>query len=319
MIENYRLKKWRIARIPRFAAHMFAHRFVIVPAANKTRKSRGVRTRTIVKRLEQAHRNWFMRLKELVLRELWTPASEYLTEDIQEAAVKRCLYCPPTSIEHSNKRRTASVRLCGRPCICPFCYAREAEDMFRRLIKAIQQLRKTEDNLIITTRIATYTLSAAKFEEIGWQTENMFDNAGKLRRALVSEMGKYKDIRRKLSRNTSGSAWRIVVNPVDAGWEVQVRQLFITRPRAKRPVNRAKKSSAIFLQSAKLTDIQAAIDVLGAFVEYPRGLLTGYAEITAAVLHARTGLRLSNATGCFYRRNTPRRNTTEQKFLPDVP
>jgi hypothetical protein len=115
VIENYRLKKWRIARVPRFAAHMFAHRFVMVPAANKTRKSRAVRTRSIIKRLKQSHRNWFMRVKKLVLRKLWTPASEYLTEDSQKSAVKRCMYCMPTTVEHEAVRGPVNLRLCGRP------------------------------------------------------------------------------------------------------------------------------------------------------------------------------------------------------------
>jgi hypothetical protein len=291
----------------------------MVPAANKTRKSRAVRTRSIIKRLKQSHRNWFMRVKELVLRKLWTPASEYLTEDSQKSAVKRCMYCMPTTVEHEAVRGPVNLRLCGRPDICPFCYGRRAEDLFRRFVRASATLRKTQSKLIVTCRIATYIVPAKKFTEIGWSQENMFDNAGILRRLLTTEIANYKKISRKLARDTEGSAWRIVTNPIDTGWEIQVRQLFITRPRAARPVNRAKKSATIFLQSAKLTDTDAAIDIVGAFVEYPRGLLTSYAELTAAVLHARTGLRLNNATGCLYRRNTKKRIQEEQKFLPDVP
>ena len=291
----------------------------MVPAANKTRKSRAVRTRSIINRLKQAHRNWFMKLKELVLRKLWTPASEYLTDDMQVAAIKRCLYCMPTSVEHTSKRGPVKLRLCGRPDICPFCYGRRAEDFFRRFVRSVNEVRKTQSGLIIVCRIATHVIPAKKFAEIGWSQENVFHNAGILRRALVAEIANYKKIRRNLSKDTAGSAWRVIVNPVDTGWEVQIRQLFITRPRAKRPVNRAKKSATIFLQSAKFENTPEAVDVVGAFVEYPRGLLTSYAELTAAILHARTGLRLHNATGCLYKRNTKKRVKEEQKFLPDVP
>ena len=140
-----------------------------------------------------------------------------------------------------------------------------------------------------------------------------------LRKLLIKELHNYKKIRRDLSRDTYGSSWLVVVNPIDAAWEIQIRQLFIARPRARKPVSRAKNSSAIFLQSAKITNINQVIDVAGAFVEYPRGLLTSYAELTATALHARTNLRLYNATGCLYRRNTAKKAEKETRILPDVP
>jgi len=180
-------------------------------------------------------------------------------------------------------------------------------------------LRKTQRNAIITCRISTRVVAAPNFAQIGWDDEAVFSYASLLRQALLAEIRNYKKIRRDLARKTYGSAWFVIVNPVDAGWELQTRQLFVTKPKAKKPVYRAKNSSSIFLQSAKITDIDAVVDVAGAFVEYPRGLLIGYVELAAAALHARSNLRLYNATGCLYRRNTAKKRKEETKFLPDVP
>lgn len=318
-MEDWRLRKWRVARVPRFAAHLFAHRFVLVPAANKQRNTRAVRTRSLILRARQAHRNWLRRLQELFLRDLWTPASSFLTRDLQLASVQRCLNCRPTSFEYYWTNNIVKLNPCGRFAICPFCYARRAEDLFRRVICATWQLRKTTDKAIVACRIEKYTIQAPNFAESGWDATVVFANIPVLRRAILAEIANYKKIRRQLSRETYGSAWAIVVEPVNDGWEIQIRQLFISRLKARKPVSRAKTRSAIFLQSARITNIDSVINVVGSFVEYPRGLLAGYAELSAAALHARTNLRLTNATGCLYRRNTPQKAQKETNFLPDVP
>lgn len=319
MIENWRLRKWRVARVPEFAAHLFAYRFVLVPAANKVRNSGAVRARSLIRRSRQAHRNWLSRVRELFTRNLWSPASSFLSRDLQLISVMRCLDCRPTLFKYYWRKNKEAINPCGRFAICPFCYARRAEDLFRRVVRAVVSLKKTTSNAIITCRIETYVILAPKFAELGWDDACLADNALLLRKALIDEIKKYRKIKRTLSRKTYGSAWAVIVNPIDAGWELQIRQLFVTTPRARKPVSRAKKSSAIFLQSAKIADINKAIDVAGSFVEYPRGLLLSYAELTAAVLHARENLRLYNATGCLYRRNTAKKAEKETRILPDVP
>jgi hypothetical protein len=319
MIEDYRLARWQIARVPRFASQLFAHRYVIIPAANKAIKSRRVHSPTIVRRLKQAHRNWFMRIKELVLRELWSPGSEFSGSGIQKASVARCLYCRPTSLEYHWPANAVAIKPCGKFGFCPFCSARQAEELYRRVSRSLRQLQKQSRTALVTCRIETYVIKTTNFEGAGWDKPHMLANAKVIHAALQREIANYKKISRKLGTDTFGSMWRVVLNPADTGCEIQVRQLFITRPKAKRPVNRAKKSSAIFLQSAKATDFKAVMNVFGLFVEYPRGMLIGYAELVAAVMHARNSLRLHNATGCAYRRSRIEKPEKEQRFLPDVP
>ncbi|NBO19972.1 MAG: hypothetical protein EBV03_12275, partial [Proteobacteria bacterium] len=175
---------------------------------------------------------------------------------------------------------------------------------------------------IATVRIAQYFMPAKDFDEVGWDVENVYKNAGAIREILKAEQVKYKRIRRQLQRQTYGSLWRIVVNPVESGWEIQVRQFFIIRPKARRPVTRARKSDyPIFLQSAHITDFAGVMAALGCFVKYPGGLLTAYAELTASVFHARNKLRLSNATGCLYKRGRIRKPKVEEvpNFVPYIP
>jgi hypothetical protein len=319
VIEDWRLRKWRVARVPRFAAHLFAYRFVLVPAANKTRNSWAVRTRALIKRSRQAHRNWARRLRDLFLRNLWSPASDFLTRDLQLVSVARCLDCRPTIFEYYWPKNKPVIQPCGRFAVCPFCYARRAEDLFRRVIRSVMSVQKTTSKAIITCRIETYVIAAPNFADTGWDDATVFKNVPLVRAALISELGKYKKIKRELARKTYGSAWSVVVNPIDAAWEIQIRQLFITTPKARKPVSRAKKSSAIFLQSAKISDINEVVNIAGSFVQYPRGLLSGYVELAATALHARENLRLYNATGCLYRRNTAKKSKEETRILPDVP
>jgi hypothetical protein len=165
-------------------------------------------------------------------------------------------------------------------------------------------------------------LGLEDFDIVGWDVNNVYENAGILRELLKNEKRKYKQIRRQLQRKTYGSLWRVVVNPIDEGWDIQVRQFFITRPKAKRPVTRTRKSSTpIFLQSAPTTNFSATMTLLGQFVRYPSGLLTSYAELTASVFHSRNNLRLSNATGCLYKRGRIRKPKVEEapNFVPFIP
>jgi hypothetical protein len=212
------------------------------------------------------------------------------------------------------------LKPCGRSSICPFCAARSAEDLYQRVSRAIKKLRKTGKVLIATCRITTYTVAAPDFDALGWTPENVFANARELRYILKLERKKYGKIRRQLKQHTFGSLCRIVINPTDSGWEIQIRQFFITRPKSKRPANRPKKSATLFLQSAKITDFQATMELLGKVVEYPSGFLLSYVELTAAALNARNGLRLNNATGCLYKRGRVKKaRPPEPPPLPCVP
>lgn len=316
MFDLFYPRRWRIKFVQRFRSQVFAYRHVIIPAVTHKRKFLSLKPESIRKRLWRAHLLWFNRIKELACRELWFPSPRYNSLQTKKASVQRCMYCRPTNLVYRWPRGEVELRLCGRFNSCPFCSARAAEDLYKRVSRAIKGLQKRGVFAIATCRIVTYKITAADFAQSGWDIANVYANAEKLRELLKGEQYKYKKLRKQLRAQTFGSMWRVVVNPVDDGWEIQIRQFFITRPRARRPVNRARKASAIFLQSAKINDFQATMELLGCFVKYPSGLLTSYVELTAAVFHARNNLRLTNATGCLYQRG--RKHTPKVEAPPVI-
>jgi hypothetical protein len=322
MFDGFYTRKWAIKKVQRFRSQLFAYRYVIIPAASNKRKFARLTPASIRRRLWRAHVLWFRRIKELACRELWFPSPRYSSLFVKSASVKRCLYCRPTNLVYRWADGEPNLKLCGRTSSCPFCAARHAEDLYKRVSRSIRDLSKRGIPAVAVVRVSNYFVSAKAFEDVGWDVANMYKNAGVLREILQTEKAKYKQIRRQLQRRTYGSLWRVVVNPVDAGWEIEVRQFLITRPKAKRPVIRTRKPSApIFLQSAPVANFSATMALLGRFVLYPSGLLTAYAELTAAVFHARNNLRLSNATGCLYKRGRIRKPKVEEapNFVPFIP
>lgn len=318
MFDDYVMPTWPIAKIPRYASQIFSYRHVIVPAANIQTNPQNPTNELIKKRVQRASRYWFKRVQELANRELWLPTPGYSAIDVQHASVRRCLYCRPSIVTY---RGDIHVKPCGRPEVCPFCAARKAEDMFKRVSRNLRSLKKRQDNVIAVCRIESYPVYAKDFSTRGWDKENVFKNAKWLQEICIAEQRKYKNINRQLKEKTFGSLWRLVIDPTDDGWQIQIRQFFLVRPKAQRPVNRAKKSAAIFLQSAKIESSKDTLDVLGKYVEYPSGLLVSYAELTAAALLAKTGMRLNYATGVLYRKGRVKKPRTfeEARVLPFVP
>lgn len=318
MFEDYKMPNWSVARVPRYSSQMFAYRHVIVPAANVKRNPQNPPNAVIKKRAQRAGRYWFKRVQELASRDLWLPSPGYSAIDVQHASVRRCLYCRPSIMVYNGD---AELKPCGRPVICPFCAARKAEDLYKRVTRNLRTLKKREKSVIAVCRVDSYPVLARDFSEFGWDKENVIENAQELRAICRAEQQKYKNINRQLKEKTLGSLWQLAINPVDDGWQIQIRQFFLVRPKDRRPVNRAKKSSTIFLQSAKISPSKNVFEVLGKYVEYPAGLLTSYAELTAAALIAKDGLRLNYATGILYRCGIKKmaEESKEARILPFVP
>ena len=316
MFEQYRGANWRIRRVSWFASQRFAYTHVILPASNSKVRFKKLSSRRVKAKLKRAHKLWFRRLKELVLRGLWLPTPDYNAVGVKQATVKRCMYCPPTNVTFYQQKE---LYLCGRRQICPFCFFRESEELYRRFSKAIRKLRKNNVAAKVTYRCATYLVTAREFQDKVWTPEQLLDHVDELQHILKSERRKFALLRPKLRDGTFGSLWRIIVNPVDTGWEIHVRQLFITRPKASRPINRAKKSATIFLQSANIDDFSAATALLGKFVEYPRGLLISYAELVAVFLRSRENLRLLAGTGCLYAKAYRPKKDPPPEPLPFLP
>jgi len=320
VFEQYCLKRWSVKYVSRFKSQMFAYRYVILPAANTRRPPSNTDSSTIMARLRCAQRLWFNRLKELVSRQLWIPTPEFNSVTSQHATIKRCLYCRPTNVVFYWPRNESHLQLCNRRSICPFCAAREAEEIYRRVSAAVVKYRRLGVKTKVFYRCATYTLTAREFSQTDWDDDHVSDHAAEMRQLLLQERKKYRALAVKLKKSTLGSLWRVVVNPVATGWEIQIRQFFIVTPKAKRPVSRAKKSAAIFLHSAPGGDSKSVLALLGRFVSYPTGLLTSYAEFTAVFLHARRDIRLIAGTGCLYAKNRKKRAAKEQPLpQPFVP
>jgi hypothetical protein len=320
VLEQYGLKKWQVKYVSRFSSQMFSYRYVILPAANTRRTPRNFDSKRILSRLSHAQRLWFNMAKALIVRRLWVPTPEFNSLITQHATIKRCLYCRPTNVVFYWPRNEPDLKLCNRKSICPFCAAREAEELYRRVSKVICKQRELNVKAKVFYRCETYTLKARNFDGIDWGNEQIADHAEELRQLLRHERKKYRQIAGQLKKSTLGSFWRIVVNPIAIGWEIQIRQFFIVTPKAKRPVNRAKKSAAIFLQSAPAHEFKAVMKLLGQFVAYPSGMLTAYAEFTAVFLNARRNLRLISGTGCLYAKNRKRKPAQEQPPpLPFIP
>lgn len=297
MFEQYRSVKWKIRSVSFFASQRFAYKYVLLAAINSKRRTARAKARRVKAKLKRAHRLWFNRLRELVTRGLWVPTPDYNAAAVKQATVKRCMYCPPTNVTFYHGKE---LKLCGRRHICPFCSCRESEELYRRLSRALKKLRREQIPAKVIFRSETYKLTAREFEDRVWTPAQLLDHVDELRHLLIREQKRFRKLRPALKAQTFGSLWRVSIQPVDDGWQISIRQLFITRPKAKRPVNRAKKSAAIFLQSAAVTDFNASMDLLGYFVSYPTGLLLSYAELTAVTLRAREGLKLLAGTGCLY-------------------
>lgn len=318
MFEQYRAKNWKIKAVSWFSLQVFAFRYTISPAANISPDS-AITYRRIVGRLKRVHRIWVNRLRELTIRGLWLPTPEYNADDIKHATVKRCMYCRPTNAVFHASSTQPKLKLCGRRNFCPFCTARESEELYRRVRKAVRQFKSLGVAAKATYRCETYVLLAREFDEQNWRLAHVLDHAEELHHLLRKEQRAFAAIKAQLKQHTLGAFWRIVVNPIDTGWEIQIRQFFITRPKAKRPAKRAKKSAAIFLQSAPLNDSKAVRKLLGAFVLYPTGLLLSYAEFAAVALRARAHLKLFCGTGCLYAKARKRKPPPPPNTLPFLP
>lgn len=321
MFEAFFPHRWRIRFVSRYRSQIFAYRHVIIPAVTYKRLFASLSPISIKKRLRRAHLLWFRRIKEFACRDLWLPSPQCNSLDVKYASLRRCLYCRPTQLVYYWRDNESQLRLCGRRSLCPFCSARAAEDLYRRVSRTIKILQKRGIFALATCRVETFVVKAENFEEMGWDVTNVYSNARMLRQLLKIEQARYKKIHRQLRKQTFGSIWAVVVNPISDGWEIQIRQFFITRLKAKKPTNRAYKNSSIFLHSAKLSNFKDTMGVLGLFVQYPTGLITGYAELSAAVFHARNRLRLSNATGYLYNRGRKPAPKTETPpvIIPFIP
>lgn len=317
--ERYSPQDWWVSKIPRHRAQMFSYKYVIQPAANYRRTFAFHTFRVVIKHLFRAYKFWFYRCKDMACRDLWLPTPPDNNPTVLHRAVKHCLYCVPTQVLLHKKFVPISVKPCNQYRICPFCASRFAEDVYRRFVRARKAVLELDPDASVTSRVETYRVKARGFTKDGWAAKTAIIGTRELAAVLRHERDKYQKIAKELSVHTYGAFWNVVVFPREMGWQVEVRQLFITPAKSAKPANRKRKSATLNTATAKLRDYDPAIKLLGVLVGYPGELLTGYAELTAASLNARRCLRLFNGTGQLYRKGRTGAPKEEPPLGPSIP
>jgi len=317
--DKYYPHKWWITKLLRYRTQRFSYGHVIKPAANY-RRARGVGTFTgTLRYLHRAHRMWFNRCKELVCRDLWLPTTPDNSTAMLHRAVRYCLYCLPSQAQLERKHKVLKVQPCSQNAICPFCASRSAEDIFRRFIRARRFILRISPSAVVTYRVEKFRIPSKGLTEDGWSHSAAMTATRTLAAVLRQEQVRYKRLTKELSVHTLGSLWELIASPDGFGWQIEIRQFFISAPNARRPSSRKHKLSIVVSSSTKLREYQNAVDLLGEYVKYPSTLLTGYAELTAIVLNSRHGLRLCNGTGQLYRVGRKATEKKETRILEDVP
>jgi hypothetical protein len=298
-IEQDRMKDWRIASVSTRTAQRFSIRYVLYPASVLRRHSKEMRFECIVRMVHRVHGLWFRRVKDLITNRMWQPGDLHATRSSQLFTFRRVMNCRPSSV-YFRFGNTGRLRPCKQHRVCPFCWGRVAALLYRRFKRRITSARKTHDKLVLTCRVVTYPVRVKNFNNAqGLSPEEMLAQARRLRDLFTKQRADYRQLVKQLQRKTVGSAWRVLVNPQEDGWNIEVRQLFLARPRAQLPRIKWRGAKTTLLESVKFSDDERIYALLGAFMTYPAGLLTAYAELTAVYLQASYGLRLASGTGVF--------------------
>lgn len=298
-IETDRMKDWRIVSISTRTAQRLAIRYGLYPAAGQRRHRSEMQCDYIVRMIHRVHGLWFRRAKDLITNHLWQPCGLNATRSSRLMTFRRVLNCRPSNVffRFGNAGR---LRPCQQPRICPFCWSRLIAFLYRRFKRRISTARKTQDNLVLTCRVISYPVRIADFNNAcGLEPEEMLTHARRLRDFLTQQRVQYTKLVKQLQRKTVGSCWRVVVDPQEDGWNIEVRQLFLIKQRVRPPLIKWRGSKTVFSKSVKVSDDEAMLPVIGEFMKYPTGMLTTYAELAAVYLQAGYNLRLASGTGVF--------------------
>lgn len=297
-VEHDRMQWWRLARVSGRASQRFAVRHVLIPASNMRRHCNEMKHGRVVSMLHRLHRMWFGRVKTLITLRLWIPGDS-LARSSQALTFRRVLNCRPSSVFFA-KGNQGKLRPCNRRNFCPFCWSRVAALFYRRSKAALNRLRKTQDNLILHCRVIAQDVAAPDRLLAGTVEEtDVWQAAGQLKDIFVTYRELCEKTHKQRQRKTVGSCWRLVVSPTERGWTIELRELFLATPKQRLPWVSCRNARTTHNLSTKLNDERKIQDCLGRFLEYPRGLLVEYPELTAAYLRAAYGLRLFSGTGEF--------------------
>lgn len=300
-VQRYIPHRWKIVKISSRASQVFAQYCVLGAIADK----RDTKVRSLSRAIR---RLWTKRLQELVGRNLW--ALNIKTDNFDkrkfELTFRRCFFCRPTYLYYFWRKETV-FRPCRRDAFCPFCFARICAWSYRHVKKTLRTIGAQDPTtkLVMTCRVVSRFIAAADFHPtLGCSDSQILVYTKILRGELQRHQYAYNKCAKQLQRTTKGSMCRTVVIPQKTGWRIETRQFLVHAPKIKLPVVRLPGAKVQYLKSCRLADDFAKPEtssefffMLAEFHRYPRELLTGYAEFTAAYLHARQDLRLLSGTG----------------------
>lgn len=295
-VRRYRVRRWVFKFVFRGSSYLFSYRHVLAPATRRVKPRVKFDTKSIRQQFQRLQKLWELRVKNLVADNLWAFGSGDSKDSIH-FSVRRRIFCVPEHFHLKNKKY--KVRPCSEYNVCPFCFARRARWLYRKACKFIQGLEPHKrPGVHLSCRVSQYFVPANGFTAKAlWHPDAQQAAITRLRRRLLAEQTKYKEMRRTLAGSSLGSAWCVVVNPVDNGWQVETRLFLLTaqKPTVFVKTRRAKTGALCRGRANKKADLDA---VLAPFVAYPKGFLYSYQELAVVMLHARRGLRLYNTTGC---------------------
>lgn len=299
-IERDRMQNWRIVNVSTRTAQRFAIRHALYPASGKRRHSHEMQHNFVLRMIHRLHGLWFRRVKDLVTNQLWIPGSVDATRSSRLITLRRVLNCRPTTV-FFKFGNAGLIRPCKQHKFCPFCWGRIAAFMYRRIKTRIRAARKTNDGLVLACRVVSLFIPAGTFNSAtGLTLEEIATYAQELRAVFTRQRKQYRGLVKQLQRKTVGSTWRVIADPQENGWNVEIRQLLLVKSGKRAlPWLKIRGARTAYLVSVKANDDAAVYPLIGRFMEYPGGLLTSYAELTAAYLHASYGLRLVSGTGVF--------------------
>jgi hypothetical protein len=299
-IERDRMQAWRIKRVFGRTSQRFALRHVLYPASAVKRRAEEMQHHYVVQMVHRLHRIWFMRVKDLLTRRLWKPGDVDATAQTDLWTFRRVMHCRPSCVCFKGGNR-GRIRPCAQYKLCPFCWGRVAAFLYRRFKGRILRTKKQHTGAILYCRVSAQFVPVDGFAQAtGLSADSILANARKLKDIFDQHRAAYQKHTKKLQRNTLGSAWRVVVNPQDSGWSVEVRQIaLMRRPRRVPPFVKPPGAARVFDMSVRIDDDEKVYDLLGRFLQYPAGLLMSYAELTAVYLQAGYRVRLTSGTGLF--------------------
>jgi hypothetical protein len=310
---NFPRQLWRVLSISRKYHRVFGYKAVIAPLVKVTKRIPAEYSRqTVQARLRRVHKLWTARVSELVARGLWYPCPYDNLTTLQLTLV-RLINCRPTCCWLKGNRRVGGdlptkIRPCGRSYFCPFCAARRATKLARRVVRGCQTYgRNTPEKYELVYRELQLLVPVVGFENHAADESVLRRNLAVLVGPLNAAQKALRKAAPAIRRKTLGSLSTIVVNTTDTDFVILVRQLFLVPKGSKNPWVKLRGAKTITLSRTSIMPRAAVSKLLAKFSAYPVGLLCGYPEFTAVVLHARHARRLLFATGVLKQEKEVRR------------